>query len=662
MSQAQTNPAGALRLREPGLPGSGTQSAPGHYARPMRRPAGHTDPRTQFLLAALAAIEMQSRLGRHLPVTVVDRHGTGLPADAPAPTPPAMDSALPGWAASSMWAASTTWPVGPVAWHWTRWPAEALQRLCARDALSLLARSRQPQEPEQALCVELIQEPVELDLENAAVRLWCRLGDEMLSVICVCGHNDPWAPACGAIAEMYAEILHALLTQTHIQASQAPGIGRTSLQLLLAPRSAAPEEPGPFRAIPRLVEDWADREPSRIACRYGDRALSYGAFDRLANGLARRLERRGVGSGAVVPVLLDGGLEVPLAWYAVLKQGAAFVPMDPRWPAERLLQVLDQLAADVVICTDAAALPASWRDRALLLDLDAQRPSAQRPGLTPAAADAACGFFVTPPWGGRPRCALNHHGGLAHRLRFMSRYLRREQGLPRALVTAGPADPAAFWQCFWPLTAGGTVVMAPPRAGSDPTAMLHMLARHEITLAMMEPELFEQIGALAAQQASVQEQLAGLRDLVLGSAPVLPQALETWRTLLPSLRITRAHGPAEAALGMIFQPMETAEDALAVRGRPMAHCGVVVVDTGMRPLPPGACGELLICGAGVGSGYLGDPAASARAFIPNPFPTLPGPRVLRSGERGCMDAQGRLQIVRRGELVASPGHLPHPHA
>jgi non-ribosomal peptide synthetase component F len=670
MSQANSNEAGPPRTPgpQPGIvpaaAADGSPAVPGHYARPMRRPGADLDLRTQALLAALAAIELQTRLDRPMPVTVLDHHAAFAPNGQPAaPLPPshrAADAPPGRRAAGTPFApAGAAQPAAPAAWHWTSWPAEALQPLCARDALSLLARSRQTREPEQALRVELAHQPAALDIGTAAVRLWCRLGDEMLSVICLCNSDDPWAPASSAIAEIYAEILHALLTQPHIKASQAPGAGRTSLQLVLGPQPDLLPTAGGFRAIPQLIEDSVAAHPARIALECGDQQLTYQAFDQLATAWAARLAARGVVPGALVPVLLPPGLALPVAWYALMKLGAAFVPLDMHWPAERLEQALALLASRVVVCAHAQALPSAWQTRALPLDLQAPQQDARHPGRAPGPDDLIYGFFTPAPTAtARAQCALNHHGGLANRFRFMSRYFHRERGTERVLLTAAPSDDAAFWQLMWPLTTGGTVVMAPPAARTDAGVAIDAIARHSISLVAMEPDLLDRLAARLERDGAAAASLASLREIVIGSEAVRPQAVEALRAALPALRITRTHGPTETSIGVLFHPLEAHDDAASPRGRPIDNCYVVVVDRELRPLPPGACGHLLIGGACVGSGYLHDPAATAHAFIDNPFPTLPGARLYRTGDHGRLDARGRLHVVRRGERAAPAATRP----
>ena len=163
--------------------------------------------------------------------------------------------------------------------------------------------------------------------------------------------------------------------------------------------------------------------------------------------------------------------------------------------------------------------------------------------------------------------------------------------------------------------------------------------------------------------------MSSLRELVVDDAALSTEAARKLCAILPGLRVTQAYGPPETAIGVVFHPLQAdveSSEAPAL-GRPIDNCQVIVVDTSLRPLPPGACGELLIGGACVGSGYLNDRNATAEAFIDNPFPTLAGAKLFRTGDRGYFDVRGRLRLVsardtRRAPLgtqgIASAGQPP----
>jgi non-ribosomal peptide synthetase component F len=169
---------------------------------------------------------------------------------------------------------------------------------------------------------------------------------------------------------------------------------------------------GGFRPVPALIEEQADRHPGRVAACYAGRALTYRQLDQFANGLAAAAAARGVGRGDRVAVLLVNSLEMPVAYLALMKLGAVFVPMDPAWPDERLRTTLRVLAPRLVLCAAAGLVPGEFRGAALAVSVDGITPSPRRPAVALRPADLIYGFFTSGTTG-TPKCAMNRHTGLA---------------------------------------------------------------------------------------------------------------------------------------------------------------------------------------------------------------------------------------------------------
>ncbi|WP_169708600.1 non-ribosomal peptide synthetase [Trinickia terrae] len=595
----------------------------------MRRIEPGTELRSLVLIAALAAIEVSARLGRYLPVSVGTRHWRG--------------------------AAHTAMHQGA---HWTHFEHDRLSRVPVAEALGMLDAARAAEAPRRALQVDLIDRPVELNAGQAAVRILFRLGEDMLSVIAVCAEDDPWAQACDAVAELYAEILHELLTDPAATPGQARGLGSASRQMVLGWLAGEARDYGPWRAIPHMIEENAERHPERPAYRFEGRSLSYREFDGLANAFAAKLSSRGVAKGAIVPVLLANSLEMPVAYHALMKLGAAFVPLDRAWPAERLVQAIETLASDVVVCANAGDLPDAFRHCALPLDIGALAPLPLslplRPGVEIGPDDAIYGIFTSGTTG-RAKCALNLHGGLANRFRFMSRYFDRNAGERRILQNSRHTFDSSVWQLFWPLTSGAEVVIPRQDAFLDLEATVETIARHRITMTDFVPSVFNEVVALAERDPRAAAKLATLTELIVGGEEITPPMVHKLRALLPQLRITNAYGPTETSIGMVFHPVEAADGMSIPIGRPIDNCYVVVVDDELRPLPPGACGELLIGGICVGAGYVKQPEVTARAFVGNPFPAIPGALLYRTGDLGYFDSRGKLRFVGRKDFQVKVG-------
>lgn len=484
--------------------------------------------------------------------------------------------------------------------------------------------------------------------EPAAVRLHCRLAAGSLTVTVHCARTDPWWRGRTAVAEIFAEVWCALLADPGRAPAEAPGIGADSRNLVLRRYAGQAVDHGPFRAVPALIEEQVDRTPDRPAVSYAERTLTYRALDEYANGLAAALTAAGTGRGEVVPVFLADGLELPVAYLALMKLGAVFVPCDPAWPEDRITMALGVLAPRRVLCADPGPLPEAYRDRAVRVDLARITPSARRPGVALRPDEPVYGIFTSGTTG-VPKCALNRHAGLTNRFRFMTRYFRAT-GDEVVLQNSKHTFDSSVWQLFWPLTTGGRVVVPGQGDFLDLTRTVRTIGAYRITMTDFVPSIFNALVALVDRDRRALAQLTTLRHLIVGGEEISPPMVHRLRELLPGLDVTNGYGPTEASIGMVFHPVAAADGAEIPLGRPIDNCYAVVVDADLRPLPAGATGEIVIGGACLGDGYLGAAGRTAEVFVPNPWPEIPGDRLYRTGDYGYFGPDGRLYFAGRRDL------------
>ncbi|NUS09059.1 MAG: amino acid adenylation domain-containing protein [Nonomuraea sp.] len=396
---------------------------------------------------------------------------------------------------------------------------------------------------------------------------------------------------------------------------------------------------GPFRPVSAMIEEQTDRCPGRPAVTYDGRTLTYRELDDLVNGLAATLAGHGVGKGDVVAVLLVNSLELPVAYLALMKLGAAFVPLDPSWPPERVRDTLDVLPDGPVLCADGEEPPPGHR--AVTVAIDRIVPSSRRPATALAPGDPLYGYFTSGTTG-TPKCAMNVHGGLSNRLRFMTRHFAAT-GDDVVLQNSRHTSDSALWQLFWPLTTGGRTVLPVQGEFLNLRHTIDLIARYGVTTADFVSSVFNALVALVDGDAAALRGLSSLRRLVVGSEAVNPRAVHRLMALLPGVSVTNGYGPTEASIGMVFHRVSAADGDTVPLGRPIDNCYAVVVGDDLRPVPTGATGEIAIGGACLGAGYLGDPEATARAFVRNPFTgEIPGDRLYLTGDLGHLDEDGWL--------------------
>ncbi|MEH1014452.1 amino acid adenylation domain-containing protein [Micromonospora sp. CPCC 206060] len=560
---------------------------------------------------ALAAMETAVRLGRELPVRVVAGEVT-------------VD--LPGW-------------------------PEHLRRLGGESARSavrdLLTAPGSVTDGHLVVLLESGAAP-EAPPGNPAVLLICQVEADGITVTARGGPADPWLPGLPAVAEVFAEVAGALLVDRTLAPAAAEGIGAASRATALGAFAGRAVDDGPFRAIPTLIEEQVDRTPHRPAVSFQGRRLTYRRLDLVANGLALRLTDAGVRAGDVVPVLLADGLELPVAYLALMKLGAAFVPFDPAWPDDRLRAALRVLAPRVVLAADARPLPGDPRPRVVPVAIEDIAPHPERPGRPIGPDDLIYGIFTSGTTG-VPKCAMNRHAGLTNRFRFMTRYFAAT-GAEVVLQNSRHTFDSSVWQLFWPLTTGGRVVVPAQGEFLNLEQVIDTIAAERITITDFVPSIFNVLVSMVDRDPAALARLASLRHLIVGGEEINPSMVRRLRELRPQIRVTNGYGPTETSIGMVFHPVSVADGDVIPIGRPIDNCYAVVADADLRPLPPGATGEILVGGVCLGTGYFAAPGRTAEVFVPNPLPEIPGSRLYRTGDLGHFAPDGRLYFAGRRDF------------
>jgi amino acid adenylation domain-containing protein/thioester reductase-like protein len=407
-----------------------------------------------------------------------------------------------------------------------------------------------------------------------------------------------------------------------------------------------------------LIDRQVALHPSEIAVSYGDLQLSYADLDRRANQLAAVLLDHGARPDRLLPLLITDGLELPLAILAAMKAGIPFVPMDPRWPSDRISTLLAILDTDLLMIGPRTDPGVAAVGRPIRIDADALAGAPNRPAVPRAGREDIFYGFFTSGTTGLPKCTLNHHLGLLNRFTTMTRMFGQGHV---ALQNSRSVFDSSLWQLLWPLTSGGRVVM-PVRAGLlDLEQTVRQIGRHQVSITDFVPSIFTVLADLLHVDAELARCAASLRRVLIGGEAINLAAVRRFHEVLPHVAFTNTYGPTEASIGSVFYSFNTPppDGAEIPIGRPIDNTSAVVVDSELRPLGPGETGELLIGGVCVGLGYLADPQRTARAFIPNRFPDVLGERLYRTGdlaqyrEDGLLYFAGRIddQIKLRGVRI-----------
>ncbi|WPZ32677.1 non-ribosomal peptide synthase/polyketide synthase [Thalassobaculum sp. OXR-137] len=384
--------------------------------------------------------------------------------------------------------------------------------------------------------------------------------------------------------------------------------------------------------------------------------LDYATLNRRANRLAHLLAEHGIGRGALVGVCLAPTPQAVVALLAVAKARAAYLPLDPAYPVERLAYMLSESGASLVLSTSDLADRLPGAVPVLALDTIGEALEG-RPDTDPAGGpgpDDPLYVIYTSGSTGRPKGAGVTHGGFANLLNWYRRTLDLGPGDRGLLVSALGFD-LTQKNLFAPLLCGAALHFPELEIGYDPAALRAAVAKHAITWINCTPSAFYPL--LEGPRRSAPAALASLRHVVLGGEPIQRDRLAAWLAD-PSCHavVLNSYGPTECTDVAVAGPVDPAADLPAVPlGRPIDNVRLLVVDPADTPQPVGIPGELLIGGAGVGTGYRGRDDLNARHFADL---TVDGrrERYYRTGDIVAWRSDGTLDYLgRRDEQVKLRG-------
>ncbi|AMR28563.1 hypothetical protein A0257_16655 [Hymenobacter psoromatis] len=417
-------------------------------------------------------------------------------------------------------------------------------------------------------------------------------------------------------------------------------------------RLNATQAPYPATAtLPALLTAQALATPAKTAIKLGEAELSYAELDRQADQLAAYLQPR-LQPGDIVAVALERVPSLLVALLAVLKCGAAYLPLDPAYPSERLEFMLSDSEARLLL-TSAGGLPSlAGGPPRLLLD-EALAEAATRAGAAPtplASPDSLCYVLYTSGSTGQPKGVAITHRNVVNFLTSM----QQAPGITAAdkllAITTISFDIAGL-ELFLPLVSGATVVLADAYSARDGRALLHLLEAEQITMLQATPSTWQLLLAAGWEKPLPLVALCGGEPLPLALARSLQaKCLALWNM----------YGPTETTIWSAVQRIEPGAAVITV-GRPIANTQLYVLDAQGEPVAPGTAGELYIGGVGVARGYWQRPTLTAERFVADPFTSVTGATMYRTGDAAVLLANGEVQLQGRlDEQLKLRGHRIEP--
>ena len=433
----------------------------------------------------------------------------------------------------------------------------------------------------------------------------------------------------------YAAILRGICADAGREVSQLEILEDSERRLVLDEWNRTAADFGPFEPVHRIIERTAAQSPNHRAVTCNGVNWSYQQLNEYSNRLARHLRRKGIGASSVVGVCLERSNEMVGSVLAVLKTGAAYLPLDPTHPPERLEMVLADSEASLLLSQEKVAAKLRTGARVVCVDTEQNlwaRESAADLSVK-AAADSLAYVIYTSGSTGKPKGVAIEHGALTNLLRSME----REPGL-RATdtlvsVTTISFDIAAL-ELFLPLMVGARLVIATTVEVQDGFRLLGLLDQSEATVMQATPvgwRILLEAGWKGRPHLKV---LCGGEALARDLADSLMDC---------SNDVWNVYGPTETTIWSSATRLEKREGPVPI-GPPIANTQFYVLDDRLQPVPLGVTGELYIGGAGLARGYWNRPELTAAKFLPNPFGRG---RIYRTGDHARWLEDGHIELLGR---------------
>ena len=434
-------------------------------------------------------------------------------------------------------------------------------------------------------------------------------------------------------------ILQSVVKDIDIPLSKISILGQEEKQLILQEWNDTTIPYPAYSSIHQMIEEQAQLNPDQIAVVFQNDSLSYAKFNQQAEAIAAHLIESGVQTNDSIGLYSNRSVDLIIGMLGILKAGAAYLPLDPEYPAERIEFMIED-SGTTLILSQKSLIEQLDSNKAVVLSIKDSIQEGllmewEKPRESP---DQLAYIIYTSGSTGKPKGVPIRHKNLLHST--LSRYTFYPSNPEAFLLLSSFSFDSSIVGIFWTLCSGGTLVLSPKRIEQDVIQLCELIARHQVTHTLMLPSLYSVILNHAPT-----EQIHTLKNVMVAGEACPFSLIDKHYNRLPDTELYNEYGPTEASVWCIAHQMMPDEKDFVPIGKAIPNTEAYILNSELQANPIGVPGELYIGGLGLAEGYLNRPDLTADRFLDHPFKA--GQKVYRTGDLARFHVDGRIEFLGR---------------
>jgi amino acid adenylation domain-containing protein/non-ribosomal peptide synthase protein (TIGR01720 family) len=394
------------------------------------------------------------------------------------------------------------------------------------------------------------------------------------------------------------------------------------------------------KTILDLFAQQVNKSPNSTSVVYENQSLSFKELDEKSNQLANYLIELGVKPDSLVAICMERSLEMMVGILGILKANAAYVPIDPDYPQQRIEYMLEDCKASIILSHSEVKI--SLPNNVVMLDTDWEQINQQpktKPAIAPEPNHLAYVIYTSGSTG-HPKGVMNEHSGLLNRLCWAQDYFKLTSK-DKVLQKTTYSFDVSVWELLWPLISGAQLVFAKPGGHKDNVYLKEIIEKEQITMLHFVPSMLEVFLSDLPEEAC-----PSLKQVLCSGEALKPSQVELFGQKLPQSKLFNLYGPTEAAIDVTCWEIEPNTETVPI-GKPVANTQIYILNQQNQPVPIGVAGEIHIGGVQVARGYLNKAELTNEKFIPNPYSKTKTERLYKTGDLGKWTEDGTIEYLGR---------------